>query len=562
MAPTDTTTDPAVLRQQPHSAHQPVARPNSLTANFRIVSLCTLASRVLGMARDTAMANLFGAGMILDAFTVAFRIPNLARQLFGEGALTSAFLPLLVRDLQSTDRNAARELATAVFIALAGVLLVVVGTAELTIAAALHWGPLPAHGKLLLELLAILIPYVIFVCLAAQVCAVLHSLRQFTWPALLPVVLNLVWLACTGAVAMRGDAPSAQVRWIAACLVGAGIVQLAVALAALRHAGFHFSPAWRRAWPRVREVFLATAPIVVAFTIAQFNTLLDSLLAWALAPAETGTGQSAVAAERVLPVLVESGTATALYLGQRMYQFPLGVFGVALGTVLFPLLSNHAQRGDFEALRRSLSYGVRLTISIGIPAAAGLVILSGPITALLFQHGRFDADDARLTSQMVAVYGAVVWAYIGLLIVHRGYYAVGDRITPMRIGLITATINIVLNLGLVWAVGGVGLALGTALSAVMQVVLATWKLQSRTGRLEWCAIGATAVRTLLAAALMMVTCLAVRDFAPRGMSLAERGVALGAPFIAGLIVYFVAAWLVRLSEPWELIGVKRSSVEY
>jgi putative peptidoglycan lipid II flippase len=560
MAPTDTTTDPAIL-QQPHSAPEPASRRKSLTANFRIVSLCTLASRVLGMARDTAMANLFGAGMILDAFTVAFRVPNLARQLFGEGALTSAFLPLLVHDLHSTDRNAARELATAVFVALAGVLLVVVASAELAIAAALHWGALSARAELLLGLLAILIPYVIFVCLAAQVCAVLHSLRHFTWPALLPVVLNMIWLACTGAAAVWGGAPLSQVRWIAASLVGAGVVQLAVALGALRHAGFQFSPAWRRARPRVREVFLATTPIVVAFTIAQFNILLDSLLAWALAPTESGGGQVTPAADRVLPVLVESGTATALYLGQRMYQFPLGVFGVALGTVLFPLLSSQAQRGDFDALRRSLSYGVRLTISIGIPAAAGLAVLSGPITALLFQHGRFDADDARLTSQMVTVYGAVVWAHIGLLIVHRGFYAVGDRITPMRIGLMTATANILLNVALVWTVGGVGLALGTAASAVMQVVLATWKLQSRAGRLEWGPIGATAWRAMLATATMSAACLAVRQFVPDGASLVQRGVALGAPFAVGLIVYFGVASLVRLSEPWELIGVKRASVE-
>ncbi len=561
MTTTDSTTDPAALRQGPQPAPELLARQTSLTANFRIVSLCTLASRVLGMARDTAMANLFGAGMILDAFTVAFRIPNLARQLFGEGALTSAFLPLLVRDLHSADRNAARELATAVFIALAAVLLTVVGTAELAIAAALSRGSLPARAALLLELLAILFPYVIFVCLAAQVCAVLHSLRRFTWPALLPVVLNLVWLACTGAAAVWGGAPGAQVRWIAACLVGAGVLQLGVALAALRSAGFDFSPAWRRAWPRVREVFRATAPIVVAFTIAQFNTLLDSLLAWALAPADAGAEQVADAGHRVLPVLVESGTATALYLGQRMYQFPLGVFGVALGTVLFPLLSSHAQRGDFEALRRSLSYGMRLTISIGIPAAAGLVVLSGPITALLFQHGKFDADDARMTSQMVAVYGAVVWAYIGLLIVNRGFYAVGDRISPMRIGLVTATVNIVLNLVLVWNIGGVGLALGTALSAVLQVALATWKLQSRTGRLEWRAIGATAGRTIFAAATMAAACLVARQLLPGGVSLADRGLSLGAPFVVGLIAYFGVAWRVKLTEPWELIGVKRASVE-
>lgn len=540
------------MPQSDDRSDSPAARHGSLAANFRIVSLCTLASRVLGMARDMAMAYLFGAGPVLDAFTVAFRVPNLARQLFGEGALTSAFLPVLVRELQGSDPQAPRQVATAVFVALGALLLLLVGVTEAGLGAALLLVELSTENRLLLELLAILMPYVILVCLAAQVSAVLHSLRRFTWPALLPVVLNLVWLAGTALAAWRGGTPAAQVRWIAACLLAAGVAQLAIALAALYGSGFRLTPAWRADWPRAKEVFLATLPIVLAFSIAQFNILLDSLLAWALAPPATG----AIAGERFLPVLVDSGTATALYYGQRMYQFPLGVFGVALGTVLFPLLSSHAQGGDLDAFRRSLSYGVRLTVSIGVPAAVGLVVLSAPITALLFQHGRFDADDAALTSRMVAVYGSVVWAYIGLLIVHRGYYAIGDRITPVRIGLLAVTVNVALNLLLVWLLGGIGLAIGTAAATALQVGLATWKLQSRAGRLDWAGIRRTLGKTLLASGAMAAVCVVSRALLPVGPSLAERGLALTGPLVAGLAVYFAAAWTLRITEPWELIGFR------
>jgi putative peptidoglycan lipid II flippase len=192
-----------------------------------------------------------------------------------------------------------------------------------------------------------------------------------------------------------------------------------------------------------------------------------------------------------------------------------------------------------------------------VPAAVGLVVLSSPITALLFQHGRFDADDAALTSRMVAVYGSVVWAYIGLLIVHRGYYAIGDRITPVRIGMLAVTVNVALNLVLVWLLGGIGLAIGTAAATALQAGLATWKLQSRAGRLDWTDIRLTLVKTLFASGTMAAVCLVARYLLPVGPSLTERGLALGGPLMAGLAVYFAAAWTLRLTEPWELIGVRR-----
>ncbi|REK20119.1 MAG: murein biosynthesis integral membrane protein MurJ [Planctomycetota bacterium] len=521
-----------------------------LGAGFRVVSLCTLASRILGLLRDMAMAALFGAGPVLDAFTVAFRLPNLARRLFGEGALTTAFLPVFVEELQSDDPDGARRVGTGVFFALAGVLALLVGVAEAVIGAALLTLSLSADARLLLELVAILSPYLVLICLAAQVSAMLHALKHFFWPALLPVVLNLAWLAAVAVAATKVETSVTQIRVISLVVVLAGVIQLLVVLAALRARGFRFTWNARAARPQVRRVFAAMLPIVVGLSITQFNAALDSLLAWLLAEPPPGT----VSGASWIPQLVESGTASALYFGQRMYQFPLGVFGVALGTVLFPLLAEHAQRGDRAAVRSDLSYGVRLAIAIGLPSSAGLYVLSGPITSLLFQHGRFTEADAALTSQMVAVYGAAVWASIGLLIIHRGYYALGDRTTPVRIGLLAVAVNLALNLILVCSLGGVGLALATALAAAVQCILAAVMLQQRTGSLDWAAIASTGGKTLLATLLMTAACVVVRPSLTTSATIADRLVAVAAPMIAGAAVYLAAARAVRLREPWTLIS--------
>lgn len=520
----------------------------SLVSGFRIVSLCTLLSRVLGLARDMALAALFGAGPILDAFTVAFRVPNLARQLFGEGALTSAFLPIFVREMQSPDQSAPRRMATAVFVSLAGILLTLVAAAELALGTALLTTSLTADVRLLLELLAILFPYLLFICLAALISAILHSLRHFTWPALLPVFLNLVWLGGTAAAAVLLHDPLLRIRFISACLVLAGALQLGLALWALRSRGFAFTGEWRAARPRVREVFLAMLPVVLGFSVGQMNAMLDSLIAWAAGNTALGD---------ILPVSIDAGTASALYFGQRMYQFPLGVFGVALGTVLFPLLSSHAQSGNRAALCSDLSYGVRLTIAIGIPASAGLVVLSGPITSLLFQHGQFDAADARLTARMVAVYGAAVWAHIALLILNRGFYAIGDRITPARIGLVIAPLNLLLNILLLCVLGGVGLAIGTATAAALQSLLAIWLLQSRAGRLEWTSIRRAVLKSLLCTCVMAASCLLVLELLPSGDDLTWRAVRAIVPVALGATVYMASARIAGLPEPWDLLRGER-----
>jgi putative peptidoglycan lipid II flippase len=200
---------------------------------------------------------------------------------------------------------------------------------------------------------------------------------------------------------------------------------------------------------------------------------------------------------------------------------------------------------------------LKLVLAIGLPASLGLVLLAKPLTALLFQHGAFDAADVRQTADMTAAYGIAVWAYCGLLIVHRGYYALGDRTTPLRIGLWTAGLNLVLNLTLIWFVGGVGLAAGTSLTATLQVIVATWLLQQRVGRFGRGDLLGALLRTLAATAIMGAACAVTLYLLPRGTTLVARGTAVAAPMLAAIVAYFTAARWLGINEVWLLFSRRR-----
>ena len=244
-----------------------------------------------------------------------------------------------------------------------------------------------------------------------------------------------------------------------------------------------------------------------------------------------------------------------------MYQFPLGVFGLALGTVLFPLLSRHAERGHLDLLRDDLSLGLRLVIAIGLPASFGLVLLARPLTVLLFQYQSFDAEDVGQTTVMIAAYGAAVWAYCGLLIVHRGYYAVADRQTPLRVGLMAMLLNLVLNLSLIWFLGGLGLAVATAISAVFQVALVTWLIQHRVGPLDIERLWKTAMKAMTATTVMGLVCLTTIRNIPMGDTMIGRGLRVFVPIAVSIVVYLAMAKLLRMNEPWLVLGREKPSRE-
>jgi putative peptidoglycan lipid II flippase len=522
-----------------------------------VVGLCTLASRILGLIRDIGMATLFGAGPVMDAFAVAFRIPNLFRRLFGEGALTAAFLPLFVRETHHGEPGAGAKLATAVLTVLTLVLGAITLAGELVLGGMLLFAPLSGEGRLLTGLTAALLPYVVLICVAAQLSAMLNALNQFAWPALVPVLMNILWIAGMLWIVPLFDEEVAQAYALSVCILVAGAFQMVSQWPVLRRAGYHFDLDWAWARPRLRELFSAMAPVLVGLTVAQINTVADSFLAWAFSPGAKDGPTMSLPGHPPWPV--SAGAASALYFGQRLYQFPLGIFGVALSTVMFPLFARHAEAHRLDLLRDDLGLGLRLVLAIGLPASAGLVLMAEPITSLFFRHGAFSADALRQTSAVVAAYAIAVWAWCGLLIVTRASYAAGNRRTPLRLGMVTVAFNFLLTLALIWPLGGTGLALATSTTAIFQLSAATWILQRSIGRLDWRRLAWCAARCLAATAILAVVAAITLFMLPEGESLAMRVMRVAVPMATATAAWFAAATLLRLEEVWLLISPERST---
>ncbi len=512
------------------------AQRQRLFSGLRIVSLCTLLSRVLGLVRDIGMAALFGLSPIADHFVVAFSIPNLARRLFGEGALSASFLPVLTREFQQSERDSVWSLVSAVFMLLTVSLSVLVLAGELSIWTFLKFGTADPDLHVLLGLTAAMLPYLVLICLAAQISAVLHVLGHFTLPALVPVVLNVCWIAVLWFVApLLAPDPQRQAYLIAGTIVCAGGLQVAVQWPMLRKFGFRFRGDWGAARPRIVEILRSLPPVMFGLSTTLFNTLADRLIAWGFA--------------RYWPdPPLQEGAAAALYYAQRLYQFPLGVFGVALGTVLFPLLARHAAAQRLDLLRHDLTLGLRLVITIGLPAGVGLILLAEPLARTLFEYGEFGAADAVRTAGMISGYGVGVWAFCGQLILYRAFYALNDRQIPLRVGLLSVLVNLVLNLTLIWPLGGRGLAYGTSISAMLQVVLLLWMLQTRYGKLDLRPLATTTVKASLATCLMSAACLASLSLIGATEGITSRVVGLATPVVVALIVYYVSAAVLKLDE--------------
>ncbi|MFN0056696.1 MAG: murein biosynthesis integral membrane protein MurJ [Planctomycetales bacterium] len=538
--------DSPVPPEAPSGVSPPRGR---FAAGLLTVATSTLLSRILGMVRDVVTARMFGVSPVTDAFWLAFKIPNLARRLFGEGALTAAFLPAFTRELavgSGAPSPAAWRLASGTFCYLGLFLSVLVLLAELLLAILGVWWIDDPHTQLLVRLTGVMLPYAILICLAAQVTAVLHALGHFRWPALVPVALNVLWISSIWLVDPWFEPDRvAQAYALAVCVVVAGWCQLLLQWPTLHRLGFRLHADWRASWPRVREIFLAMLPVIFGLSVEQINILVDGLIAW-------GFSQSADGLPMPLPgnppYPMQAGAVSALYFGERLYQFPVGVFGVALGTVLFPLFARHAARGELNRLRDDLGMGLRLVLAIGVPASVGLIVVAEPLTRLLLEHGEFTADDARRTAALIVAYGSGVWAFCSLPILYRGFYALGDRLTPVRVGLWAVAGDTVLNLTLIWPLAERGLAWSTALSAIGQMTCLVWLIQRRLGRLDWSALRWTAGRTMAATTLMVVACQLARRWFPWSENHWEQILALGAPVTLGAITYLVAAKLLGLKE--------------
>jgi len=514
------------------------------------VSFFTAFSRVMGLLRDMACAATFGGGMVWDAFSFAFRVPNLFRRLFGEGALSVASLPVLTEYLETRRRAEAirviRTLGTAMLLVLFACLLL-----GMTFFILLPFiTDMTERWRLTFALSAVLLPYMIFVCLSALAGAVLHSRRHFLVPAASPVILNICWIVAVIVVApLVSENMHEQIFVVAAGIIVAGIIQLAMHLYTLHRAGITYRPVIDLKHPALRRIFMAMAPIALGMAAFQVNALLDGVIAISFAAPEGR--ETFTFFGRVISYPMQPGANSALYFADRLMQFPLGIFGISIATAIFPVLSAHASKKDWNSFSRTFTDGLGAVIFIAIPAGVGLVLIGRPAIELLFERGAFTSRMTFRTYVVLIAHSAGLWAYCGRHLLERAFYACDDQLTPVKIAIVTIVLNLCLNLTLIWFFAEAGLALATATSAAVQfALLYIWIAEKNTspakGRLP-----ATLVKTLIASAFMGGACFAVLHYLPQevmGNPTAGAGLRVAGAALAGVSVYFLACKFLKTKE--------------
>jgi putative peptidoglycan lipid II flippase len=402
-------------------------KPPSLLRSMMSFSAMTFISRLLGLVREQVIAAVFGASWMTDAFLVAFRIPNFMRRLFAEGSFSTAFVPVLTEVKEKRSHEELRDLIARTAGTLGGVLLVVTalgvfGADQLT--AVFAPGALleqPGKFRLTSDLLRITFPFLMLVSLTALASGVLNSFHKFALPALTPVILNLCMIAGALWLAPHLQIPIASLAW--AVLI-AGILQLFFQLPSLRRLDLLAMPRWGWKHPDVRRILRLMIPTLFGSSVAQVNLLLDTLIASFLI----------------------TGSQSWLGYSDRLLEFPLGMFGVALGTVILPSLSRHHVNTDREGFSRALDWGLRTTLLTSIPAMIGLVFLAKPIVATLFQHGRFLAHDVEMVGLSLAALSFGLPAFALVKVLAPAFYARQDTKTPVRAGVAAMIANMALNI--------------------------------------------------------------------------------------------------------------------
>ena len=418
-----------------------------------VVSTATLASRILGFLRDLVIARAFGAGVATDAFFVAFRLPNLLRRLVAEGALSSAFIPVFTEYVTTRSRADTLRMLRAV----AGAMLLLLGTLTLLGVLAAPWivrlmAPgffaNPAVGELTVRMTRLMFPYLFFVGLSALAMGVLNAHRHFLLPALSPVALNVGIII--GALVLAPRLPEPVTGLALGVLIG-GAGQLLLQVPWLGSRGLLAPPQIAFRHPAVRRILGLMTPVVVGQSATHIGTVVNTIIASFLA----------------------KGSVSYLYYADRLIEFPLGVFGVAIATAVLPTLSEQAAHRDKQALRETLSFSLRLATFVSMPAAVGLFVLSEPIVRVLYERGRFGPAETAGTAAAVAMYALGIVGSSTAKISAQAFFALGDTRTPVKVSVCAMAFNCTVALILAPSLGHVGLALAIAGAATVNAVALT-----------------------------------------------------------------------------------------
>jgi putative peptidoglycan lipid II flippase len=450
-----------------------------------VIGVATFSSRILGFIRDMVLASLFGATPAADAFFVAYRVPNLLRELFAEGSMSSAFIPVFAEYQTLKSKRDAWELASAVFTTL---LTIVIGVTivGILIASGIVWllapgfHDDPAKLGMTTLLTQIMFPYLIFISLAALAMGILNSMRAFAAPAFSPVFFNVFIIGCA---LFLSPIMSEPILGVAIGVVAGGLAQFLMQLPGLNARGMLFGFRFQPGHPGVKRIGTLMVPSLLGLSVTQINITVSTILASFFA-----------------------GGPTYLFYGMRLIQFPLGIFGVALATAILPTLSAQAARGALDELRTTLGFGLRMILFIILPAMLGLILLRQPIVHLFFEHGTFTAHDTAETAVAVLCYSVGLWAFGGVRIIVSAFYSLQDTRTPAITAAIAVAANLLLSLTLMSSLGAAGLALATALAAMINGGILVVVLHRRLGGVAWGSVARSSLRVLVASVPLIIIC--------------------------------------------------------
>jgi putative peptidoglycan lipid II flippase len=501
-----------------------------------LVGVATMASRILGLLRDWVFLTAFGAGHVMDAYNVAFRLPNLVRDLFAEGAMSAAFIPTFTRELHGKGKEAAWELGR---IVITGLVLV---TGVITVAGILLAGPLTAWiapeyaatpGKLELTttLTQIMFPFLMLIAVAVACMGMLNSLRSFFVPALAPAAFNVACIASAFLIVpfMPALGWHAMVGLAIGTLLG-GVAQVALQWPTLRREGFRFRPQLGFSDPRFREIVRLMIPGTLGLAAAQVNQLVNVYLA-------TSEGEGAV---------------TYLGFAFRLMYLPIGLFGVSIATAAIPGITRHAAAGDVDGVRSDVSQALRMMLMLNVPASLGLMALAGPIVELLVEYGYVTAANTAGIAASLIGYAPGLVGYSAVKIASPTFYALKDSRTPVTIGMACIVLNVVLNLLLVrTSLSYAGLALGTGIAAIANAVLLFWMLRRRIHGLDDRRVLTALLKVLAASAAMAAVAWGVEHQLALhwpGDEPWRRAIRVGLAIGLGLATLGASARLLRLHE--------------
>ena len=497
-------------------------RSGGLLRSSGIVGIMTMLSRVLGLTRDVVIANYFGASGSADAFFVAFKIPNFLRRLFAEGAFSQAFVPVLSEYRSQRDLVEVRQLVRRVAGSLGGILLLVtllgvVAAPLLTILFAPGFYQASEEKfQLASSLLQITFPYLLLISMTAFCGAILNSYERFAVPAFTPVLLNVVLIGSAVFLSQYMDPPIMALGW---GVFMAGVLQLLFQLPFLAHLKLLPIPQWGWRDEGVRRILKLMIPALFGVSVAQINLLLDTVLA----------------------SFLQTGSVSWLYYSDRLSELPLGVFGIAIATVILPSLSRkHAQKSAQE-FSSTLDWAIRMVLLIGVPAAIALVLLAEPLLITLFHYGEMTDKDVMMSAMSLRAYALGLVAFMLIKVLAPGYFSRQDTKTPVKMAMKAMIANMVFNLMLIWPLQHAGLALATTMSAFMNAGMLGWGLyKAGVYRLhdEWKMF---LLRLICASAALIAVLLLLNHPVAAWLQadLATRGMWTALLVVAGMAVYLI-----------------------